>query len=63
EKWRFLYSLNPMVAIIDGFRWSILGRVPLYIPGLIAGTLITLAVLIGGLFYFKQTEPGFADHI
>jgi lipopolysaccharide transport system permease protein len=63
EQWRFLYSLNPMVGIIDGFRWSILGRTPLYMPGLIAGTVITVAVLFGGVYYFKQTEPRFADFI
>ena len=36
-KWRLLYSLNPMVAVIDGFRWSLLGTTPLYVPGIIAG--------------------------
>ena len=60
-RWRLLYSLNPMVAVIDGFRWSILGTTALYVPGVIAGSAISLALLVGGLIYFKQTERIFAD--
>jgi lipopolysaccharide transport system permease protein len=63
EKWRLIYSLNPMVAVIDGFRWSLLGTVPLYAPGLIAGVAVTAALLFGGLYYFKQSETSFADLI
>jgi len=61
ERWRLLYSLNPMVAVIDGFRWSILGTTRLYLPGLVAGTIVSLILLVSGLFYFKQTERNFAD--
>jgi lipopolysaccharide transport system permease protein len=60
-KWRFLYSLNPMVAVIDGFRWSLLGTTKLYLPGVIAGTLMSFVLLISGVYYFKQTERVFAD--
>lgn len=60
-RWRFLYSLNPMTAVIDGFRWSLLGTTQLYIPGIVAGTVTSLILLIGSLYYFKQTERVFAD--
>jgi len=60
-KWRALYSLNPMAAVIDGFRWSILGTQTLYIPGLIASIVVTIAVCAFGIVYFKQTERVFAD--
>lgn len=63
ERWRLLYSLNPMVAVIDGYRWSVLGTVPLYVPGLIAAVVISLVLLVSGVFYFKQTERDFADLI
>jgi homopolymeric O-antigen transport system permease protein len=60
-KWRLLYSLNPMVAVIDGFRWSLLGTTELYIPGIVAGTITSIVLLVVGLFYFKKTERVFAD--
>lgn len=60
-KWRLLYSLNPMVAVIDGFRWSLLGTTELYVPGIVAGTITSIVLLVFGLFYFKKTERVFAD--
>jgi len=60
-KWRFLYSLNPMVAVIDGFRWSLLGTTQLYVPGVVAGTVTSIVLLVTGVYYFKQTERVFAD--
>jgi lipopolysaccharide transport system permease protein len=60
-QWRLLYSLNPMVAVIDGFRWSLLGTTELYVPGIVAGTVTSIVLLVGGLFYFKKTERVFAD--
>lgn len=60
-KWRFLYSLNPMVAVIDGFRWSLLGTTKLYLPGVVAGTVMSIVLLVTGVYYFKQTERVFAD--
>jgi lipopolysaccharide transport system permease protein len=60
-RFRFLYSLNPLVAVIDGFRWSLLGTTRLYIPGVVAGSVVSVGLLIFGLIYFKQTERVFAD--
>ena len=63
EKWRALYSLNPMVGIIEGFRWSLLGtgRPDLAAVG-ISLAVITLA-LLGGILYFRRMERSFADVI
>jgi lipopolysaccharide transport system permease protein len=60
-RWRFLFSLNPLTAVIDGFRWSLLGTTQLYVPGIVAGTVTSIVVLIAGLYYFKHTETVFAD--
>lgn len=62
--WRMLYSLNPMVAAIDGFRWCLLrGEQPLYAPGQVIGLVVTVILLVTGLWYFRRTERGFADII
>lgn len=62
EKWRFLYSLNPMVGVIDGFRWCILGPgFEPYLPGLFASFGIVVFLAITGLFHFRATERTFAD--
>jgi lipopolysaccharide transport system permease protein len=64
EKWRFLYSLNPMVGVIDGFRWSILGgESKLYWPGFLLSLALVLFLLIGGISYFRRMERTFADVI
>lgn len=57
-----LYALNPMVGIIDGFRWAITGTA---FAGwtLVVSTVITLLLLVGGVWYFRKTERGFADVI
>jgi lipopolysaccharide transport system permease protein len=63
-KWRLLYSLNPMVGVIDGFRWAIsAGRAPLYLPGLLLSILITIVLLLSGVWYFRKMERTFADVI
>lgn len=62
-RWRLLYSLNPMVAVIDGTRWSLLGTSKLYAPGIVAGCVISVVLLVTGVVYFKQTERVFADVI
>ena len=63
-KWRLLYSLNPMVGVIDGFRWAILGgEAQIYWPGFLLSTALTLLVLYGGVKYFRKTEKIFADII
>src|SRR6476620_10473763 len=62
EKWRLLYSLNPMVGVIDGFRWCILnGQSELYIPGLILSLCITAFLLWFGINRFRKMEKHFAD--
>ncbi|HTJ53428.1 MAG TPA: ABC transporter permease [Cyclobacteriaceae bacterium] len=62
EKWRILYSLNPMVGIVDGFRWCILNE-PLYWPGFLASVGIIIFFLFLGVWYFRKTEKSFADNI
>ena len=64
EKWRLLYSINPLVGVIDGFRWSISGgRSAIYFPGLWTGCLVTLVLLFSGIWYFRRMERTFADVI
>jgi lipopolysaccharide transport system permease protein len=64
EKCFLLYSLNPMVGVIDGFRWAILGNaLPFYWPGFILSVVLTVALLFIGIFYFRKTERAFADII
>jgi lipopolysaccharide transport system permease protein len=64
EEWRVLYSLNPMVGVIDGFRWAILGTAnPLYVPGLVMSASLVLVLLVSGFAYFRRTERSFADII
>jgi lipopolysaccharide transport system permease protein len=64
EQWRLLYSLNPMVGIIDGCRWAISGsNVQLYMPGLILSVLFSIFILLIGIVYFRKTEKTFADLI
>lgn len=62
EKWRLLFSLNPMVGIIDGFRWCILGE-PLRLDTLGMSVGITLLFLLIGIRYFRSMEKTFADNI
>ncbi len=62
--WRLLYSLNPVVGIIDGFRWSILGgEHKIYLPALGFSILGTILILVTGIQYFRRTERTFADVI
>ena len=63
-EWRLLYSINPMVGVIDGFRWCILGgQAPLYMPGLLLGIGVALFFLWFGISRFRKTERSFADLI
>ncbi|PSB32756.1 ABC transporter permease [Chlorogloea sp. CCALA 695] len=64
EKWRLLYSINPMVGVIDGFRWAILGgEAQIYLPGFILSTGLVVLLFISGIWYFRRTERSFADVI
>ena len=63
EKWRLIYSMNPIVGVIDGFRWSILGNIELYLPGFVLSLIVVGVVFITGLVFFRKTEKTFADII
>lgn len=61
EPWRTIYGLNPMVGVVEGFRWALLGTGNP--PGLLAlaSTLVALAILVTGAFYFRRMEKTFSD--
>ena len=64
EKWRFFYNLNPMVAVIDGFRWCILGgKSEIYWSGFLLSAIIMALFLWLGIYQFRKTEKTFADLI
>jgi len=64
EQWRLVYSLNPMVGVIDGFRWAILGNnVPFYWPGFLLSLLLVTVLMVTGILYFRRMERTFADVI
>ena len=64
EQWRLLYSINPMVGVIDGFRWAVLGgKFALYWPGFLLSLGIVVLALWTGVRYFRKTERSFADII
>lgn len=63
-EWRLLYSLNPMVGVIDGFRWAILGKEAfIYLPGFLLSIALVFLVLVTGIWYFRKVERTFADVI
>ncbi len=61
EKWRLLYSLNPMVGVIEGFRGALLGKGQIIGPMFIVSIIVIVCLLITGSFYFRRMEKGFAD--
>jgi lipopolysaccharide transport system permease protein len=64
SNWRLAYSLNPIVGVIDGFRWAICrGASPIYLPGFALSMLVIALFLILGIWYFRKTEKTFADVI
>lgn len=64
ESWRIIYSFNPMVGVIDGFRWGLLGSdVTIYWPGFILSIFLSIFLFIFGIIYFNNTERSFADVI
>jgi len=63
EKWRLLYSLNPMVGVIEGFRWALLGRGSLDLVMMAVSSAVVSILLLGGIVYFKRMEQTFADVI
>ncbi|PLZ91734.1 phosphate ABC transporter permease [Fischerella muscicola CCMEE 5323] len=63
-QWRLLYSLNPMVGVIDGFRWAILGGdSQIYLPGFTLSVGLVALLLLTGIWYFRKMERTFADVI
>lgn len=63
DSWRFVYSLNPLVGVIDGFRWAILGTTQMYWPGVALSVLMAIALLLCGIWFFRRMEREFADVI
>jgi len=64
QQWRLLYSLNPMVGVIDGFRWAILsGNTEIYLPGFLLSNALVIFMLWSGIWYFRKMERTFADVI
>lgn len=63
EQWRLLYSINPMVGVIDGFRWAILGESHIYWPGFALSVAGVFVIICTGIYYFRRTERTFADVI
>jgi len=61
EKWRLLYGLNPMVGVIEGFRWALLGKVSPDFSMMAISALMVGAILFGGLIFFRKMEQTFAD--
>jgi len=63
EKWRLIYGLNPMAGVVEGFRWALIGTSSLDWHVITASVTIVVALLVGGLVYFRRKEKIFADII
>ncbi|HEY2252235.1 MAG TPA: ABC transporter permease [Planctomycetaceae bacterium] len=63
DKWRMVYGLNPMAGVIEGFRWSILGKAPPDWTMIFVSFAAVAAIFVGGLYYFRKVEATFADVI
>lgn len=64
EKWRLLYSLNPLVGIIEGFRWCIIGaETQIFWPSVAISAVVGVLLTLSGIRYFRHAEPSFADVI
>ncbi len=61
ERWRVLYGLNPMVGVIEGFRWMLLRTQTQPSPMIAVSAFVALVALAGGMLYFRQVEKAFAD--
>jgi lipopolysaccharide transport system permease protein len=61
EKWRLLYSLNPMTGVIEGFRWALLEKTMPDIWPMVIGFVVVVALLFGGIMFFRRMEETFAD--
>ena len=63
EPWRWMYSLNPLVGVVEGFRWALLGKAPPDVGPMLLSFLIVVLMLVLGLAYFRHSERNFADII
>jgi lipopolysaccharide transport system permease protein len=63
EEWQFFYALNPMVGVVEGFRWALLGTADAPSPMIGVSAVIALIVFISGMFYFRRMERTFADMV
>jgi lipopolysaccharide transport system permease protein len=63
EPWRVWYSLNPMVGVVEGFRWALLGKAEGPGQVLVVSVVMVTVLLVGGLHYFRRMERSFADVI
>ncbi len=63
EQWRMIYSLNPMVGVIEGFRWALLGKENPDVLAILVSSAVVAALLLGGIVFFKRMERTFADVI
>jgi lipopolysaccharide transport system permease protein len=61
EPWRTVYGLNPMVGVVEGFRWALLGTNTQPGPVVLISAFMALALMVGGAFYFRRMEKAFAD--
>jgi lipopolysaccharide transport system permease protein len=61
EPWRTIYAINPMVGVVEGFRWALLGTTTAPGPIALVSTLVAVVILIGGAYYFRRLETTFVD--
>jgi lipopolysaccharide transport system permease protein len=63
EPWRVVYGLNPMVGVVEGFRWALVGTQTAPGPIILISTVVSVTVLVSGVFYFRRMERTFADTV
>jgi len=63
DQWRLLYALNPMVGVVEGFRWALLGAETMPGPQMILSVVISTVLLVTGMYYFRRMERTFADMV
>jgi lipopolysaccharide transport system permease protein len=61
ERWQAVYSLNPMVGVIEAFRWALLSQSNFPATALVASAVVSTLLFVTGLFYFRRMEKTFAD--
>ena len=62
-RWQWLYALNPMVGVVEGFRWALLGKAPPTASTILVSLAIVIPLLIGGLYYFRRAEQTVVDYL